>query len=51
VLNPENEKDKKRFSELKETEERRGREEETATEIAAQEVKELRKQEGRSKTE
>jgi hypothetical protein len=50
MLKRENQKDKKRFEELKKTEEEHGRDEKTATEIAAQEVKELREQEGRSKS-
>jgi hypothetical protein len=49
MLNPENEKDKERFEKMKETELERGREEEKAAQVAAKEVKELRKQEGRSK--
>ena len=51
MLKPENQKDKDRFEALKENEEVRGREGEAATQIAAQEVKELRKREGRSKNE
>jgi hypothetical protein len=49
MLKPENKIDKQRFEKLKETERERGREEETATDVAAQQVKELRRREGRSK--
>ena len=49
MLKPENQVDKERFEKLKETELDRGREEETATDAAAHEVKELRRREGRSK--
>jgi hypothetical protein len=49
MLNPENEKDKERFEKMKETELQHGREEESAIDVAAQEVKELRRREGRSK--
>jgi hypothetical protein len=49
VLNKENRKDKKRFEKLKETQVDRGRDEEKATQVAANEVKEMRKREGRSK--
>jgi hypothetical protein len=48
-LNPENEKDKDRFDRMKQTEEERGRDEATAIDVAANEVKELREREGRSK--
>jgi hypothetical protein len=51
MLKPENQTDKKRFERLKQTEEERGRSEEKATKVAAGEVKELRKREGRSKQE
>ena len=46
-----NQVDKDRFDKLKATQVDRGREEETAIEIAAEEVKELRRREGRSKEE
>jgi len=49
MLTPENETDKDRFEKLKQTQEERGRHEEKAIEIAAEEVKELRRREGRSK--
>ncbi|MFO0788846.1 MAG: hypothetical protein U0805_05265 [Pirellulales bacterium] len=49
MLNSENRKDKKRFEKLKETQVKRGRDEEKATEVAAGEVKEMRRREGRSK--
>ena len=49
MLKPENQVDKDRFEKLKETELDRGREEGTATEVAAEQVKELRRREGRSK--
>jgi hypothetical protein len=49
MLKPENQKDKARFEKLKETEEERGRNEEKAIDVAAQQVKELRQLEGRSK--
>ena len=48
-LKHENEKDKDRFDRMKQTEEERGRDEATATDVAAKEVKELRDREGRSK--
>lgn len=48
-LNPENERDKERFEKLKEAQEKRGRDAESATEMAAEEVKEMRRREGRSK--
>jgi hypothetical protein len=52
MLNEENKVDKERFEKLKDTEIKRGqRDEETATEVAAGQVKELRKREGRSKEE
>ena len=51
VLKPENQIDKERFEKLKTAEVGRGREEESATEVAAEQVKELRKREGRSKDE
>jgi hypothetical protein len=49
MLNPENQHDKDRFQALKGNEEKRGRDDESATQIAAREVKELRKREGKSK--
>jgi hypothetical protein len=49
VLKPENKKDKQRFERMKQTEQERGREESTAVDVAAKEVKELRQREGRSK--
>jgi hypothetical protein len=48
-LNPENETDKQRFEKMKQTEQQRGRDEDTAIDVAAREVKELREREGRSK--
>jgi len=51
MVNPENEVDKERFEKLKSAQTDRGRDEEKATEIAAEEVKELRRREGRSKDE
>jgi hypothetical protein len=49
MLKPENKIDKSRFRKLKQTEKERGRGEQKATKVAAHEVKELRKREGRSK--
>jgi hypothetical protein len=49
MLNAENEKDKERFEKLKEAQVERGRDDETATQVAASEVKEMRDREGRSK--
>lgn len=49
MLKPENETDKARFEKLKATEEQRGRDEEAAIDVAASQVKELRRREGRSK--
>jgi hypothetical protein len=51
MLNHENQKDKQRFEKLKETQVERGRDEEKAIEVAASEVKEMRRREGRSKDE
>ena len=51
MLKPENQVDKQRFEKLKDTELERGRKEEKATDIAADQVKELRRREGRSKEE
>jgi hypothetical protein len=50
-MRPDNEVDKERFEKLKETEMKRGRSEEKATEVSAGQVKELRAREGRSKEE
>jgi hypothetical protein len=49
MLNKENQIDKERFDKLKEAQVGRGRDEGTATEVAAEEVKEMRSREGRSK--
>jgi hypothetical protein len=49
MLTPDNQVDKDRFEKLKETEVARGRKEETAIDVAAEQVKELRQREGRSK--
>jgi len=49
MLNEENQRDKERFEKLKETQVDRGRDEEKAVELAASEVKEMRRREGRSK--
>ena len=46
-MHPENEKE--RFEKLKQTELERGRGDEPATKVAAKEVKELRRREGRDK--
>ncbi len=51
MLNEDNQKDKERFEKLKETQVERGRDEEKALEVAASEVKELRRREGRDKDE
>ncbi len=51
MLNEENQKDKERFEKLKDTQVERGRDEEKAIEVAASEVKEMRRREGRSKDE
>jgi hypothetical protein len=48
MLNAENGRDKKRFEKLKETQVERGREEKKAIDVAASEVKEMRRREGRS---
>jgi hypothetical protein len=48
MLKPENQADKARFDKLKEAELERGREDETAVEVAAAQVKELRKREGKN---
>jgi len=42
MLNAENQRDKKRFEKLKETQMERGRDEEKAIDVAASEVKEMR---------
>jgi len=49
MLNAENEQDRERFEKLKEAEVERGRDDETAVDVAARQVKELRKREARSK--
>ena len=49
MLNSRNKVDKQRFEKLKTTQVTRGRKQQKATEIAAQEIKELRRREGRSK--
>ena len=51
MLNPENRVDKSRFDKLKEAELDRGREENTAIDVAAAQVKELREREGRGKVD
>jgi hypothetical protein len=51
MLNPKNDVDKERFEKLKDTQVERGRDEEEAIEVAASEVKEMRRREGRSKEE
>jgi hypothetical protein len=51
MLNPQNEVDKDRFEKLKSAQTDRGRDEDSAIDIAAEEVKELRRREGRSKDE
>jgi hypothetical protein len=48
MLNPENQTDKERFEKLKKAELERGREEGRATQVAAEQVKELRKREGKN---
>jgi hypothetical protein len=48
MLKPENQTDKRRFEKLKEAELERGREESTATQVAAEQVKELRQREGKN---
>jgi hypothetical protein len=49
MLKPDNQVDKRRFQKIKDAQVERGREEEKATEVAASEVKELRRREGKSK--
>jgi hypothetical protein len=51
MLKKENQVDKERFEKLKEAQVERGRDKESATEAAAEEVKEMRRREGRSKDE
>ena len=51
MLKPENQRDKSRFENLKEAQIERGRDEEKAIDVAASEVKEMRRREGRSKDE
>jgi len=49
MLNKENQVDRDRFEKLKETQVEHGRDNESATDVAAEEVKEMRRREGRSK--
>jgi hypothetical protein len=49
MLKPENEKDKRRFEKMKETEIEHGRDTQSAIDVAARETKELREREGRAK--
>jgi hypothetical protein len=49
IVKKNNKRDKSRFEHLKADEKKRGQDDATATEIAAYEVKEMRKREGRSK--
>jgi hypothetical protein len=49
MLNKENQRDKERFEKLKDAQVERGRDEQKATDVAAGEVKEMRRREGRSK--
>ncbi len=49
MLNPANQVDKDRFAKLKHAQTERGRDDEKATEVAAEEVKEMRRREGRAK--
>ena len=49
MLKPDNQIDKQRFKKIKTAQTERGRDEEKATEVAAHEVKELRRREGRTK--
>lgn len=49
MLKAENKKDKERFEKLKDHQEEPGRDEEKAIKVAAHEVKEMRRREGRSK--
>jgi hypothetical protein len=51
TLRPENQTDKARFDKMKQTEKEHGRTQEAAIDIAAKEVKELRRREGRSRDE
>jgi hypothetical protein len=48
-LKPANQVDQNRFERMKKTEQEHGRDEKTAVDVAAKEVKELREREGRSK--
>jgi hypothetical protein len=50
-MNPKNEVDEERFQKLRDAQVERGRDEEKAIEVAASEVKEMRRREGRSKEE
>jgi hypothetical protein len=49
MLNKENQQDKQRFEKIKEAQVERGRDEAKATKVAADEVKDMRRREGRSK--
>lgn len=49
MVKPENQVDKERFDKLKSAQTDRGRDEDDATQVAAEEVKEMRRREGRSK--
>ena len=49
MLNPGNQVDKDRFEKLKHAQTERGRNDEKATEVAAEEVKEMRRREGRER--
>ena len=49
MLKPENQRDKARFKQLKRVEKERGLDEDSAIEVAAHQVKHLRRREGRSK--
>jgi hypothetical protein len=51
MLKKENQRDKKRFEKLKDAQIERGRGEEKAKQVAAEEVKQMREREGRSKKE
>jgi hypothetical protein len=51
MLKPDNQLDKNRFDKLKDAELDRGRQEDTAIDVAAAQVKELREREGRGKTD
>jgi hypothetical protein len=49
MVKPVNKIDKQRFKKLKTAQTKRGRDEKKATEVSAQEVRELRRREGRAK--